>query len=61
VCVCVYVTFSVCVCVCVAAGEEIDIRDAFVDTWSLNDWVNLFTNDDNDSDFEESEGKLVKK
>jgi hypothetical protein len=37
----------------IAAGEEIDIHDAFADTMSLNDWVNLFQDDDNDSDFEE--------
>ena len=45
-CVCV------CMCVCVTASEEIDIHYALADTMSLNDWVNFFTNDDNDSDFE---------
>jgi len=35
----------------VAAGEEIDIHHALADTMSLNDWVNFFMNDDNDSDF----------
>ena len=37
---------------CVATGEEIDIHDALADTISLNDWVNLLANNDNDSDFE---------
>ena len=37
---------------CVAAGEEIDIHHLLTDTMSLNDWVNFFVNDDNDSDFE---------
>ena len=45
------VSLCVCVLVCVAAGEEIDIHDALADTMSLNDWVNFFANDDNDSDF----------
>ena len=49
-CVCACLVF--CCCVCVAAGEEIDINDALADTMSLNDWVNFFENDDNDSDFE---------
>jgi len=44
----------VCVslCVCVADGEEIDIHYALADPRSLNDWVNFFVNDNNDSDFE---------
>ena len=46
---------SVCVSlgvgVCVAVSEEIDIHHALADTMSLNDWVNFFVNDDNDSDF----------
>ena len=41
----------VCVCVC-AAGEEIEIQDALADIMSLNDWVNFFANDNNDSNFE---------
>jgi len=48
VCVCV----SLSLCVRDAAGEEIDIHDALADTMSLNDWVDFFANDDNDSDFE---------
>jgi len=51
VCVCVYVC-TVCVCVCVAASEEIDIHNALADTMRLNDWVDVFVNDNNDSDFE---------
>ena len=57
-CVCLSPPLSLFLCVlvfvyvCVAAGEEIDIHDPLADTMSLNDWVNLFTNDDNDSDFE---------
>ena len=47
-CVCV----SLSRCVCVAASEEIDTHSALADTISLNDWVNFFTNDENDSDFE---------
>ena len=48
---------TVCVSLCVCVGgitaiEEIDIHDTLADTMSLNDWVNFFTNDDNDSDFE---------
>jgi len=42
----------VCACVCVAASEEIDIHNALADTMNLNDWVNFFTNDNNDSNFE---------
>ena len=49
-----------CVCVClsvslsVAASKEIDndIHYALADTMSLNDSVNFFANDDNDSNFE---------
>jgi len=54
VCVCVSLSLSlsVYVCVFVAAGENIDIHDALADTTSLNDWVNFFSNNDNDSDFE---------
>ena len=50
----VCVSLSMCVSVCVTAGEEIDndIHYALADTMSLNDWVNFFLNDDNDSDFE---------
>ena len=52
--VCLPLLLCVCVCVClnVAAGEEIDIHDALADIMSLNDWVNFFANNDNDSDFE---------
>jgi len=39
------------VCVCVTAGEEIDIHNQLADIMSLNDWVNFFTIDNNDSDF----------
>ena len=42
----------VCLSVCVAVGEETDIQYALADTLSLNDWVNCFVNDDNDSDFD---------
>ena len=43
--------------VCVAAVEQIDIHiDIFtkhlLTAWVWNDWVNFFSNDDNDSDFE---------
>jgi len=48
VCVCMCVSLSLCV----TPGEEIDIHYALADTMSLNDWVNVFANDDNDSDFE---------
>jgi len=36
--------------VCVTGSEEIDIHNALADP--MNDWVNFFTNDDNDYDFE---------
>jgi len=51
----IYISYNIktkSVSVCVAAGEEIDIHNALADTMSLNDWVNFFSNDDNDSDFE---------
>jgi len=61
VCVCVCVSesltlslsLSLCVCVSVAAGEEIDIHNALADPMSLNDWVNFFASDGNDSNVEQ--------
>ena len=50
--VCVCVCLSLSLCVCVIAGEKIEIHNTLADTMSLNDWVNFFANDDNDSDFE---------
>ena len=51
-CVRVSLSLSLTHSVCVTTGEEIDIHDALADIMSLNDWVNFFTDDNNDSNFE---------
>jgi len=40
------------VCVCVSLPVKKLIFTTLADTMSLNDWVNFFANDDNNSDFE---------